>query len=469
LKKVLSFVLCFVLLFVSTINANPNVAKAATKQELQEEINRLDGEIAKNREQLNNLAGKKEEQQKYLNTLESQISTVEQKAAKLHTQIETIDNEISEYDKQLKKLGVEIAVIQDEIKEASNQISETQSKISQSKDLLSKKLRASYINGKGSTLKILIGSENLASFLTSLELMKRMSEEDKKVIDEFKKQAAKLRAAKDKLEKSKATLDEKHESIEQTKALSVNRKKELTVKQSEYDASMSQLEKDYAKVEGFIAELDKNSAIYKSYVSKLQQEREAADREIDEIMSRYYASLTTTTVASTVPAVSNHSANQTQAPTNSHSETTKVYHSNDSWLWPLGGASCYISSGYGYRSPSVSGWGFHGGIDISTRRVVGVPIYASRGGRVITAVTVTNDPFGAKGKGYANYVIIDHGDGFATLYGHCWKVFVSSGQTVSKGQQIASVGSTGNSSGPHLHFEVRHNGVKQNPLNYVNR
>ena len=90
---------------------------------------------------------------------------------------------------------------------------------------------------------------------------------------------------------------------------------------------------------------------------------------------------------------------------------------------------------------------------------MGTPIYATRAGTVIAANYGTT--------GYGNYVIIDHGDGFTSLYGHCSTLAVSAGQQVSKGQHIANAGESGNADGAHLHFEIRYNGEKQNPLNYV--
>ncbi|MDO4380583.1 MAG: M23 family metallopeptidase [Clostridia bacterium] len=172
-----------------------------------------------------------------------------------------------------------------------------------------------------------------------------------------------------------------------------------------------------------------------------------------------------TTQGTTLYAANNDPAATTTGTTSSSggnsgsSSGGKIYQSNDSWAWPLGNISCYISSPYGNRSASISGWSFHGGMDISASGVYGKPIYASRAGTVIAAVWGTT--------GYGRYVIIDHGDGFSTVYGHCSELVVQTGQTVAKGQHIANVGSTGNSTGPHLHFEVRYNGEKQNPANYV--
>jgi murein DD-endopeptidase MepM/ murein hydrolase activator NlpD len=114
--------------------------------------------------------------------------------------------------------------------------------------------------------------------------------------------------------------------------------------------------------------------------------------------------------------------------------------------WPAAG---YISQGY---------WRAHPAIDIAGR--LGAPVSAADSGFVVTAG-------GGWNGGYGNHVIIDHGNGFTTLYAHLNSVFVKPGETVSRGQQIGTMGSTGNSTGPHLHFEIRYNGVPYNPANYL--
>lgn len=127
---------------------------------------------------------------------------------------------------------------------------------------------------------------------------------------------------------------------------------------------------------------------------------------------------------------------------------TSLGTSSQGFIWPLNGP---VTSGYGYR------WGrLHAGIDIGG--YTGQPIVSAKSGVVIEA--------GSMG-GYGNATIIDHGGGIATLYGHQTSISVSVGERVSQGEVIGTVGSTGYSTGPHLHFEVRVNGSPQNPLNYL--
>lgn len=457
MKKALSAFLTFLIVLFSVLPIASDISVyGATKDELEQKINELDGEISKNKDQLASLKDKKNAQQEYLDTLENQIGAVEDKVSALETQIATIDGEIEACNNKVKQLQNEITVINDEITLVSEEIDQTKTKINDSKDLLCEKLRSAYINSDQSNLKLLMGSGSLAGFLTSLELMKRMSEADKKVINDFTQTVKKLKESKATLEDKQTQLDEKKAEQLQQKNEAVEKKKELVLKQNEHSKTVRQLESNYAKIEDYITQLDKNSAVYENYIKKLQAERDEADAEIDRIIKAYQATKPSTTQGTTLPASNNN-------PSSPGTSSGGAYASNDTWAWPLGNASCYISSGYGYRDASISGWAFHGGMDITGGGIYGKPIYASRAGTVVTATWSTSR------KGYGNYVIIDHGDGYMTLYGHCSSLLVTTGQTVAKGQAIARVGDSGNVTGTHLHFEVRYNGVKQNPANYVKK
>jgi murein DD-endopeptidase MepM/ murein hydrolase activator NlpD len=292
------------------------------------------------------------------------------------------------------------------------------------------------MNGEESALQILMGADSLASFMTRLEFMKRTSEKDKEVINGFRDKIKKLNSTKDKLEKDKVKVNEKVVKVNEKKALSLEKKTTLQKKRKDYASTMDDLESKYGEVEDVVASLDKSSKKYKNYISDLEKEKAAADAEIDRILAAYY-----------------------ESQKNNGNSNAPQYDASGSWLWPVGNISCYISSGYGSR------WGsHHGAIDIAGGGISGKPVYATKGGKVITSTTGSGSYWS-----YGNYILIDHGGGFVSLYAHLSSRSVSTGATVKKGQMIGRVGSTGRSTGPHLHFEIRKNGVKQNPLSYVRK
>ncbi len=452
-KKILCVLLCFTLVFTAlAFSAPSNTASAATKTELEDKIDEIDDKIAANKKKLEELKNKKESQKEYLDTLEDQIEAVESKATNLQTQISVVDEEIDELNKHLKQLGSEITLLEEEIAKIEKKIVKTKKNIDETSDLLAQQIRAAYMGSNESTLKILMGADSLGSFLTRLEMMKRTSENQKKVIEDFKAKVTELRKQEEELEEDKKTYDGKKSELELKKEEKVEKKSELLTKQAEHKRTMRSLEKKYDEIEVYISSLDKTGTAYQNYIKELEAEKKAADEEINKILSEYYA---TSNQQSTTLAGAN--ANPTTKPAGSGGG----YNSKASWAWPLGNASCYISSGYGYRDPSVSGWGFHGGIDIAGGGITGKPVYATRAGRVITAVTSNS--------GYGIYVLIDHGDGYSSLYAHMSVRYVSVGDTVSKGQMVGRVGSTGNVTGPHLHFEIRYYGEKKNPSNFVKK
>ena len=134
--------------------------------------------------------------------------------------------------------------------------------------------------------------------------------------------------------------------------------------------------------------------------------------------------------------------------------------------WPVPGYT-NITSSYGLRNGTM-----HNGIDISSSGISGKMIVAAKAGKVIEVCTSCTHNYGKNsscgcGGGYGNYVQINHSDGLTTLYAHCQAINVSIGQHVKRGQAIAEMGSTGSSTGAHVHFEVIINGVPKNPMDYV--
>lgn len=210
----------------------------------------------------------------------------------------------------------------------------------------------------------------------------------------------------------------------------------------------------------------KNSATLYKGTTKTTQKGQKGEVLITELLTYIDGKLSYTSTVSKV---------QTKAPVNEiilvGTKQGNIYswysggsYYQGSFIWPTRGANA-ISSYYGYRSAYISGWSFHGGIDIITGygNSTGVPVVASSSG---TVVSVSKSY-----RGYGHMVLIDHGGGLRTRYAHMQpgSITVYVGQKVYQGQQIGRIGSTGNSTGPHLHFEVLLNGVKKNPMNYIRR
>ena len=445
MKRIICMLLSLVLAFTAVVFTNSLPEKkvtAATTDELQAEIDRLDDEIEANEAKLEALKKDQAKQKEYLEALEKQMKTVEEKATNIQIQIQTLDEEIGDLDDEINQLNREIEMTVQEIVE-------TEANIAASSDALAQRLRNSYLYGEETTLEIFMGSEDLASFMTGVELMKRTTANDKAMIENFKTQVEELNKSKQELEDKRAEVNAKR-SDQQIK------RDELSAKEQEYYETLDKLEGQYAEIEDYLATLDKDSAVYEQYIKELEQEKAEADAEIDRIYSEYYATSLQASNANPTPGSNGSSGG-------SGAGKGDPYASNAEWAWPLGNEYCYISSKYGYRDASIGGNAFHGGLDIAggSGRLHGKPVYATRSGKVITAIT--------SDRGYGIYVIIDHGDGYSSLYAHMSARYVSTGDTVNKGDMIGRVGNTGNSTGAHLHLEIRYYGEKLDPLRFVSK
>lgn len=453
MKRITALLLCFILVFTAvSYSFDLNLVYAATQQELEDKSDQLDAEIKANQKKLNEIKNNKKAQQEYLNTLNAQIKALKTKVNNIQTEMNTVETEITNYTVQINQLNKEIKQTNKQIEKTEKEITGIEKELSSKADALAEKLRSNYVNGIDSPLKILMGADSLASFLTRLEMMKRISESEKKVITEIKEKAEKLKTAKSDLQKDKEDLKDKKTEISSSKKAKEKKQSDYESKLSEQNKVIANLEKQQKDVQLLIDSLDKSSKTYQNYINDLQSEKKAADDEINKFLSEYYASQNGGTTKPTLPA-------QNANPTTNSSGGGYV--SGDTWAWPLGSTWCYISSGYGYRDANISGNSFHGGIDLAggSGKLHGAPVYATRGGTVISAVTSNS--------GYGIYVIIDHGGGYSSLYAHMSVRYVNVGDTVQKGQMVGRVGNTGNSTGAHLHFEIRYYGEKQDPMKFV--
>ena len=213
---------------------------------------------------------------------------------------------------------------------------------------------------------------------------------------------------------------------------------EIDAKKKEIETLQAELSESKATMEEQKSSLEADKASVEKKKSEIAADSAETQRELDKLEADAQA--------------------LTSSIRDSGSSSSSSKYTGGIMAWPV--PSCHtVSSGYGGRiHPTTGKYKFHGGLDIPGS--YGSAIVAANSGKVIWA--------GNRGDSYGNYVIIDHGGGVSTLYGHSSKVLVSTGQSVSRGQRIANVGSTGRSTGPHCHFEVRINGSRVNPTPYVN-
>ncbi len=439
-KKLLCLLLCFCMVFGAVVNA-----AAQTEEELQQNIDDIQQEIDQQQSALDDLSDSVAAQKAELEKLEGELEEVETQAANLQAQVHETNEQIIKLTNTYNELTEEIEEKNKSIIRTTATIKETEKSIEKGKTVLAAKLRSAYMNGNESTLKILMGADNLASFLTRLELMKRTSENDKKTIEDFEKKVTTLNKSKAKLEKDKATIEENQKKVAEAKKEYVVKKNELEVKQKEYKSKIAIVEEKYAKVEAYVAALDKESAAYQSYINELELQKAEANEALDEFIRNH--------IANNPPLSSENNEGDNQQSTGS-----VYYESNDTWVWPVGDHNYYISAYYLDPTYYAEFGSNHYGVDITGGGFYGASIYAARAGTVISS--------GDAGDGYGCKVIIDHGDGFITVYAHNSYNVVSTGQYVGKGELIGYGGSTGYSTGPHLHYEVRYNGEKIDPANY---
>ena len=312
--------------------------------------------------------------------------------------------EIGIVRQQIALLEEKIALLEREIAEKEDQIDSLEDDIAYNYDLYKVRMRAMYMAKDTSTLGLVLGTDSFGQFLTRSEVVKAVADHDQTLLDNLKASLAAVEEAKAAVEADKADL--------------ADTKQQADVKRGQLNGTLNATN----------AAIQDIAAMEKEYLANKTQ----LEKEMKEVQA----------------------------------EIDAIYASMDSMGDYVGGGFMYPVPGYRGIS-SYFGWrfnnsDFHTGVDFTGAGVNGKSVVASNSGMV----SFTKTTFVA-GKGYGKYIIIDHGGGYSTLYGHLSAINVSVGDYVAKGQNIANVGSTGWSTGPHLHFEVRINGEPKNPLNYL--
>lgn len=343
--------------------------------------------------------------------LESKLSALKDDKSQAMAKKKLLDEKIANTAAQIKNVEAQIADYTALIVQTEAELLDAQQREEAQYELFCSRVRAMEERGKVSYWSVLFKAESFTDLLGRLDIINEIMDADQAVIDQ-------LQALQVEIEEKKASLEASKAESEAAKADLVVKKAELDSQRQEANALIQSLAANENETEAAIDGLEEEEAAIQAMIIKKSKELAAQQAA--------------------------QSGNQTVSNA-----------ALGGYIWPV--SSRYITSTFGGRaSPGGIGSTNHKGIDIAAPR--GTPVYAADGGTVTYAGWMS---------GYGYLVRVNHGNGYETYYGHNSSLTVSVGQHVYKGQQIARVGSTGNSTGNHCHFEVRYNGVAKNPLNYL--
>ena len=393
-------------------------------------------------QQLQQLEQENQKYQKILDDTKSDIAEKEEYKSALVSKVQVLDEKIAVTREKISSLN-------DDIKEKQDAYDKGLSEVEDQFDALANRLRILYMSGNATDLEIIFGAKDFSDLIDKMELVKSLANSDKELISEIQTKLNELSTKKEALEADKKDLETQQASLKSD--------------QDEFNKLISDND-----------EILKN--LYASN-SEAQNSLESAALQSDEIeakISQYYA-------AQKAAAERAAQASQSSSGSSSSSSSSSSSGASSSGSSSSGSSSVIVPSGSGFAWPtpgfvSLSSEWFedrevynHGGIDIAGAGIMGTPVVAAADGTVVATNSSCTHNWGKSyscgcGGGYGNYVMISHAGGKMTVYGHLTSLTVSSGQSVSRGQVIGYVGSTGNSTGPHLHYECRLNGVRYNPM-----
>lgn len=386
-------------------------------------------------------ASKSEKTKKEIKAIQEEKATISKKAKEVDSLINTTTSKLDTTKKELEDTLASKIKNEKLLDETKKDLEES---VSHLKDEMVTYYMESY-SANDSVLEMVLKSESISDYIvTSTHLEKIVNKQDE-LVDEVEEL----------LEKQNKIVTEIKENEKDLKALKSKLDKDITnlsIKKGEFEKDLKKLNSRQEELQDIlVVQQEEEERIKREILAaqqKLEQERaEAAAKAKAEAEANK-----TQNQSSNTNTNQNSSSNQTN---NSGQNVSSNSSTSSGFRVPLN--SYRVTSKFGYRTHPVTGqWSLHGGIDLAAP--TGTPTYSIQSGTVITSTYSSS---------YGNYIIVDHGNGMASLYAHLSERGVSVGTKVSKGQVIGKVGSTGRSTGPHLHFEIRKNGERVNPASYI--
>ncbi|MEE1056719.1 MAG: peptidoglycan DD-metalloendopeptidase family protein [Acutalibacteraceae bacterium] len=383
------------------------------------------------------------------------------------------ENENSELTEKLTKLNkeiensrLEIATLQQKIDDSNKTVNNLNDDITDNKEKLKERIRAIYMAGTASNLEIILGAKDFGDLLNKVEYVSLIADHDSQLIDNLtqdvnvnKKAQKVLKESMSELEKENKQLIEKREEF--LSLLEANSERlnylygenqsisDMLLDDPGYGNLQGEIESYYQKNNSNSSTKDKNSSSSKSETSS-------------------NSSSGSSVITSNGSSQNNNNSSDSEITDNltspSGTENNDSFVSTSGYIWPVPGFFNLTSLWDEDRGSSN-----HGALDIASAGIDGANVVAAHSGTVIFAENNCIHNWGKYescgcGGGYGNYVMLDHGDGYSTVYAHMSSIVVSIGDTIEAGQLLGFVGSTGYSTGAHLHFETRYDGVKYDPL-----
>lgn len=356
---------------------------------------------------------------------EKELTNIKSEKSETLQQVEQITSQISEYQTQIDQLDSKISDLNTQISDEQEKLNKAQEDYTKQEKLLEDRLVATYEAGDTSYLDFILSSESITDLISNYYLVSEIATNDAELLDKIQKQKEEIESAKQTLENSKKELD--------------------TSKASK---------------EGIATQLKSSKTEKDKYVAKLNEDEKQTQEELEQFEADKRA------IANQLAAIARQEAAKQPSKPNNGTSGSSGSGSGSQSNKPSAGGFIRPVSGYSITC-GWYGYAGHTGVDFSGSGIGGKPVLAAKSGTVeiSTALKYSNGNY----RSYGEYIVINHHDGTMTLYAHGapGSRLVGEGQSVSQGQQIMSVGTTGNSTGNHLHFEVWLNGIRVNPANYL--
>lgn len=453
-QKRMTYVLSLILISI-LVFADPNiqVATAQSSGDIDKKLNEIQEEEKKVKSKQSEIDGEKKKTEDKMSENKNQQSSVEEELTELQSELEKTEAEISEKEAEIAETNQEINRLDEEIEELNEEVNELQERIIEREELLKNRLRSLQdTGGQAKYIEVILGSQSFADFISRSTAVNTIMDQDKAILEEQADDKQMLETKQDETEDKKEEVEGQRVALEDQKSSLVALQGQLDEQQAEREVLMAQLEEEYEDLEETQLSLDEEQQILAAEADSIEKAKQLAQREKDELDQ-----------LAKQKSQESSSSSSSSSSGGSSSSVASSGGGGGTFAWPASGGMG-PRSGFGPRVHPITGevGKMHNGIDIQAGH--GAAVSAAANGVVSTAGTMG---------GYGNTITITHhinGKTYTTLYAHLSSINVSAGQEVSRGQNIGAVGSTGNSTGPHLHFEVHVGGFgnPQNPLNYLN-